>query len=156
MGIKLTHVHNLYETLLKSSKVCWNKWKNIFCPRLACLNITQVSVLSVWPLVQLCPTLCDPMWPHGAHRAPLSMGFTRQEYWSGLPCPPPGDLPNLGTEPRSPPVQGDSLSSSHHGSPRVCSLSLFQGVFPIQESNWGLLHCKRMLTSWATREVSSL
>ena len=36
-----------------------------------------------------------------AHQAPLSMGFPRQEYWSGLPCPPPGDLPNLGTEPAS-------------------------------------------------------
>ena len=37
-----------------------------------------------------------------ARQAPLSMGFSRQEYWSGLPCPPPGDLPNLGTEPGSP------------------------------------------------------
>ena len=36
-----------------------------------------------------------------AHQAPLSMGFSRQEYWSGLPCPPPGDLPALGIEPRS-------------------------------------------------------
>ena len=34
-----------------------------------------------------------------AHQAPLSLGFFRQEYWSGLPCPPPGDLPNLETEP---------------------------------------------------------
>ena len=37
-----------------------------------------------------------------AHQAPLSMGFFRQEYWSGLPFPPPGDLPNPGTEPASP------------------------------------------------------
>ena len=37
-----------------------------------------------------------------AHKAPLSMGFPRQEYWSGLPVPPPGDLPNLGIEPASP------------------------------------------------------
>ena len=36
-----------------------------------------------------------------AHQAPLSMGFSRQEYWSGLPCPPPGDLPNPGIEPTS-------------------------------------------------------
>ena len=34
-----------------------------------------------------------------AHQAPLSMGFSRQEYWSGLPFPPPGDLPDSGTEP---------------------------------------------------------
>ena len=36
-----------------------------------------------------------------AHQAPLSMGFPRQEYWSGLPFPPPGDLPNLGIKPTS-------------------------------------------------------
>ena len=36
-----------------------------------------------------------------AHQVPLSMGFSRQEYWSGLPCPPPGDLPNPGIEPTS-------------------------------------------------------
>ena len=39
-----------------------------------------------------CPTLCDPWWTV-AHQAPVSMGFPRQEYWSGLPFPPPGDLP---------------------------------------------------------------
>ena len=44
---------------------------------------------------QLCPTLCV------AHRAPLSMGFSRHEYWSGLPFPPPGDLPDPGIEPAS-------------------------------------------------------
>ena len=36
-----------------------------------------------------------------ARQPPLSMGFSRQEYWSGLPCPPPGDLPNPGIEPES-------------------------------------------------------
>ena len=47
-----------------------------------------------------------------AHQAPLSMGFSRQEYWSGLPFPPPGDLPNPGIEPTSPvspALQADSL-----------------------------------------------
>ena len=47
-------------------------------------------------LLQSCPTLCD-LWTV-ACKAPLSMGFSRQEYWSGLPCPPPGDLPNPGIE----------------------------------------------------------
>ena len=50
--------------------------------------------------LQSCPTLCDPM--NVACQAPLSMGFSRQEYWSGLPCPLPGALPNPGTEPASP------------------------------------------------------
>ena len=43
--------------------------------------------------------LCDIM--DSSPQAPLSMGFSRQEYWSGLPCPPPGDLPDPGTEPAS-------------------------------------------------------
>ena len=46
-----------------------------------------------------------------AHQAPLSMGFSRQEYWSRLPCPSPGDFPNPGIEPRSSSLQADSLLS---------------------------------------------
>ena len=46
-----------------------------------------------------------------AHQAPLSMGFSRQEYWSGLPFPSPGGLPNPGIEPRSPTLQADALTS---------------------------------------------
>ena len=42
-----------------------------------------------------------------AHQAPLSLGFFRQAYWSGLPCPPPGDLPDPGMEPRSPAFRAD-------------------------------------------------
>ena len=49
--------------------------------------------------LQLCPTLCNP-WTV-AHQAPLSMGFSGQEYWSVSPCPPPGDLPDLGIKPAS-------------------------------------------------------
>ena len=44
-----------------------------------------------------------------ACQAPLSMGFSRQDYWSGLPFPSPRDLPDPGTEPRSPELQTDSL-----------------------------------------------
>ena len=55
-----------------------------------------------------------------AHQAPLSMGSPRQEYWSGLPCPPPGHLPHPGVEPispASPALQVDSLPLSHQGNP---------------------------------------
>ena len=55
-----------------------------------------------------------------AHQAPLSRGFSRQEYWSVLPGPLPGDLPNPGTEPASPvapALQVDSLPLSHQGNP---------------------------------------
>ena len=54
-----------------------------------------------------------------AHQAPLSMGFSRQEYWSGLPFPSPGDLPNPGIEPGSPALQADALSSEPPGSPII-------------------------------------
>ena len=50
---------------------------------------------------RLCPTLCDPM-DYTLHRASLSMGFPRQEYWSGLPFPSPEDLPNPGIKLKSP------------------------------------------------------
>ena len=45
------------------------------------------------------------------HQAPPPMGFSRQEYWSGVPFPSPGDLPNPGIEPRSPALQADALTS---------------------------------------------
>ena len=61
--------------------------------------------------LQLCPALCHPP-------GSLPMDFCRQEHWSRLPCPPPGDLPNPGIKP-------------------------------------GLLHCRRILYSWATREAQS-
>ena len=76
------------------------------------------------------------------------VGFSRQEYWSGLPGPPSWDLPNPGMEPRSPTLQADSLLSEAQGKPKdtgVGSLSLLQGPFPTQESNRGLLHCRRIL-----------
>ena len=50
-----------------------------------------------------------------AHQAPLSMEFSRQEYWSMLPFTSPGDLPNPGNEPRSPALQADSLLSEPLG-----------------------------------------
>ena len=51
-----------------------------------------------------------------AHQAPLSMGFSRQEYWSESPCPPPGDLPNPGIKPTFPALQVSSLLLNHQGS----------------------------------------
>ena len=56
-----------------------------------------------------------------AHQAPLPMGFSRQEYWSGLPLPSPGDLPNPGSEPIAPALQADSLPLSHQGNQKSYS-----------------------------------
>ena len=74
-------------------------------------------MLSRFSHVQLFATLCTV-----THQAPLFMGFSRQKYWSGLPCPPPGDLPNLGIKPVPPAaatLQADSLPLNHWGSPKL-------------------------------------
>ena len=67
-------------------------------------------------VAQLCPTFCDPTdcSPSGSS----VHGILRQEYWSGLPCPPPGDLPSPGIKPRSPALQVDSLPTEPPGKPR--------------------------------------
>ena len=64
-----------------------------------------------------CPVMSDSLRPHGVQPARLlcPWGFYRQEYQSGLPCPPPGNLPNPGIELRSPSLQADSLSSEPLG-----------------------------------------
>ena len=75
-----------------------------------------IHVLSCFSSVQLYVT----PWT-AAHQAPLSMGFSRKENWSMLPCPPPGDLPNPRIElasPAFPSLQVDSLPLSHWGSPK--------------------------------------
>ena len=94
--------------------------------------------------------MSDSLLPDELYPARLlsPWGFSRQEYWNGLPCPPPGDLPNPGTEPRSPALQADSLPSEPPGKPKntgVGSLSLLQGISLTQELNWGLLHCRWIL-----------
>ena len=62
-----------------------------------------------------------------AHQASLSMGFSRQEYWSGLPFPSPVDLPDPGIEPRSLTLQADSLPAELLGKPRVYGRVNFNG-----------------------------
>ena len=74
-----------------------------------CSRILRVKVKSL-SLVQLFATL----WTV-AHQAPPSMGFSRQEYWSGLPFPSPGGLPDPGIEPRSPALQAEALTSEPTG-----------------------------------------
>ena len=67
-------------------------------------------------VAQSCLTLCDPV-DCIAHQAPASMGFPSQEYWSGLPFPSPGDLPDPGIKPKSPKLQADALTSEPQGKP---------------------------------------
>ena len=80
----------------------------------------HVCVLSRCSRVQLFVTL----WTVACQAPPLSMGFSRQEYWSGLSCPPPEDLPHPQIKPMSPAapaLQADSLPLSHQGNPEWLS-----------------------------------
>ena len=90
----------------------------------------NTCVLSHFNPVQLFETL----WTR-ACQPPLSMGFPRQEYWSGLPFPPPGDLPAPGmesTSPAAPVLQADSLPLSHQGS-HVNSSTRFNHIYRFTE-----------------------
>ena len=105
---------------------------------------TKVHLVGVKVKVaQSCQILCDPMdytvspWNFpGQNTGVGSLSFLQ------------GDLPNPGIEPRSLVLWADSLSAEPQGKPKnteVDSLSLLQGIFPTQESNRGLLHCRRLL-----------
>jgi len=77
-----------------------------------------------------------------------SMEFSRSEYWGGYPFPSPRDLPNPGIKPRSPTLQADSLLAEPQGKSKntgVGSISLLQRIFPAQELNLGLPHCRWIL-----------
>ena len=75
--------------------------------------VFKVKVMKVL-VTQAHLNLCDP-WTAVACQAPLSMEFSRQEYWTGLPFPSPGDLPNPGVELGSPALQALSLPSEAPG-----------------------------------------
>ena len=84
-----------------------------------------ICVLSQLNHVRLCATLLTV-----AHQAHLSMRCSRQGYWSGLPCPPPGDLLEPRIQPTSPALQADSLPLSHRGGPHLHYLCLKVFFFP--------------------------
>ena len=77
------------------------------------------------------------------YQASLSMGFSRQEYWSGLPFPSPGDLPVPGIEPRSPALQADALPSEPPG---ILNVVLFN-LFMVMSFNWNFFKFDKVKTS---------
>ena len=79
--------------------------------------VTDGGVSHALACTQSCPTLCNPGTV--PRQAPLSMGFSRPEHWSGLPCPPPEHLPDPGMEPASPTLQAGSSPLRHLGILRV-------------------------------------
>ena len=76
---------------------------------------------------QSCTTLHDPV-NRGARQSPLAIESSKQEYWTGLPFPPPGDLPNPAIEPRCPALQADSLSTEPQGSPGLHKMLVISPV----------------------------
>ena len=85
----------------------------------------------------------DSLQPHGlyvAHQAPLSMGFLRQEYWSGLLFPSPGDLPDSRIEPTSPALQTDSLPLSRTvlGNVKMSAVACLETIKEV--SSQGFVH----------------
>ena len=92
-------------------------------------------------LLQLSPTLCDPTdcSPPGS-----SIGFSRQEYWSGLPCPPPGDLPHPGIKPvslTSPALAGRFFTTSATWEPYVFKIDTIDIILSMLSSKKSYLYC---------------
>ena len=131
-------------------------------------NLKAIPLFNVFctPIshIQLFATLWTVVW-----QAPLSAGFSRQKFWSGLPLASPGDLPYLGIEPRSPALQADSLLSQppakpilHITSSRIEFILLFirtqhffvlcYPVLPRQETNMEAYGC----TSYDCLHISKL
>ena len=96
-----------------------------------CSNITAYLIdfegHNEYPLTQWCPTVCVTFWTQCTHQASLSMGFSRQESWSGVPLPSLGDLPDSGIKSRSPALAGRFFTFEPPGKPRYvkwCLISL--------------------------------
>ena len=136
----MQELHGWKETLwIFKSTSHWSKTSKCLLPWLF-----EVAVLCL--VAQSCLTLCYPMdcSPPGSS----SMGILQARYCSGLPCPPPGNLPNPQMKLRSPILQKHSLPSQPPGKPQntaVGSLPLLQGILPTQEINRDLLHCRQIL-----------
>ena len=99
--------HEIKRRLLLRQKAMTNV-DSIFKSRDITL-LTKVCIVIGGLVTQSCLTLAST-WTV-THQAPLSMGFSRQEYWSGLPFPPPGHLPDPGIKPRSPALQAGSFTN---------------------------------------------
>ena len=128
------------QTVLEANSIESNPYKLSLCVRIFQRNRTNRDYWK-WKSLSRVQLFATP-W------TTQSMEFSRPEYWSGEPFPSPGDLPNPGIKPRSLTLQADSLPAEPPGKPKntgLGSLSLLQQLFLTQESNQGLLYCRRIL-----------
>ena len=100
--LKLVGAAAAKEFTAELSRYLWDTYHNECVPQCTLSCFSRVPIL--WTV---------------ACQAPLSMGFCKQEYWSGLPCPSPGDLPDPEIETRSPALQADSLLFGKSGKPNI-------------------------------------
>ena len=122
-----------------------------------CTHTDDVCVCCVLTLLSHIRLFVTP-WTV-AQQAPLSMGFSKQEYRSGLLFPSPGDLAHPGIEPRSPTLQEDSLPAEPPGKPKntgVGSLPLLQGSSQPRNRTGVSCIAGEFFTNWATREACSI
>ena len=115
-------VGNIAEMTRRSSWVHWIcKWRMQWSEN-SKIQRKPWNMGEVVMFLCVCSVVSDSLRPHGLQPTRLlcpwdSVGFSRQEYWSGLPFPSPGDLPNPGIKPRSPALQTDALPSEPPGKP---------------------------------------
>ena len=118
-----------------------------FVELVSCRSGIYLPVCYAWSISPV-----NSLWHHGLQPARFlcPWGFSRQEYWNGLPCLPPEDLPNQGLN-TGLYIAGRFFTHcfTRKVQYRVGSLSLLQGIFPIQESNRGLLHYWQILYQWS-------
>ena len=103
--------------------------KTIYVECVCLLFFTRTKQVKVKPLSHV--RLFATPWTV-THQPLLSVGFSRQEYWSGLPFSSPGDLSDPGTEPRSPALQADALTSEPPGKPRTMQRNIIYSEINIK------------------------
>ena len=112
VNLWLVHVDVWQKPTQSVKQLSFNKKINQFKIKKNVYIAINAMLLSRFSYVRLCAT------PEtAAHQAPPSLGFSRQEHWSGLPFPSPGDIPDPGIKLGPPALQVDSLLLSHQGSP---------------------------------------
>ena len=120
--------------------------RQVICPRLHSYEMARVGfepspygpnitllTTALCAVLNLSSVVSDLLRPHGLQTSRIlcPWGFSRQKYWSGLPCPPPRDLPNPGIELRSPVLQADSLPQELPGKPTVLHAPRERGSQPL-------------------------
>ena len=104
--------------MAKGSTVCADLGMKVTACAGVCFTQEAFSCCCCCLVAKWCPVLFVTPWTV-AHQVPLSMGFSRQECWSGLPFPSPGDLPNPGIKPASPTLAGGFFTTEPPGKPRL-------------------------------------